>query len=351
MSDIKFLEKKFPSTVGRGKKFILPKRNFIVSHSENGAFLFNSNSLNLYHTWPSPTVIISDGAYGLLGFDGDTSDHKEISDWYEPHIIEWSKKATSKTTLWFWNSEIGWAATHNVLEKHGWKYVNLNIWNKGKGHIAGNVNTSKIKRFPVVTEVCAQYVFDYKISGLTLQEWLYSEWKRTGLRLNDANKACGVASAATRKYLDRGHLWYSPPGHIFEKMVNYANENGKIDGKPYFSIDGNTPLSGNDWEFMKPIFNCPMGITNVWERSTLRGKERIKIPSSEKQKSAHLNQKPLDLMDLIIQSSSNEEDIVWEPFGGLFSGSLSAINSNRKAFSAEIDPDYFSIGVQRFLSK
>ena len=116
---------------------------------------------------------------------------------------------------WFWNSEIGWAAAHPVLEKYGWRYVNANIWNKGKGHIAGNVNTSRIRRFPVVSEVCVQYVLEARIDGLALREWLLREWKRTKLPVRKANEACGVADAAVRKYLDQGHLWYYPPPEMF----------------------------------------------------------------------------------------------------------------------------------------
>lgn len=349
MSNIEILKRISPSTVGRGKKLVLTDSDRASKFFERGANLSNGNSMDCYREWSSPTVIISDGAYGLLGFDGDTEDHKSIADWYEPHIIEWSKKSTSRTTLWFWNSEIGWAATHPVLEKHGWKYINANIWNKGIGHIAGNVNTSKIKRFPVVTEMCVQYVFEPGISGMSVQDWLYHEWKRTGLKLKEANTACGVANVATRKYLDRGHLWYSPPEDMFEKMVDYANKYGREDGKPYFSSDGVKPITRDEWAGMKPVFNCPMGITNVWERNTLKGKERIKI-SELKKTAAHLNQKPLDLMSMLIETSSNEGDVLWEPFGGLFSGSLAAVNLSRKAFSAEIDADYFNVGIKRFLS-
>jgi hypothetical protein len=39
--------------------------------------------------------------------------------------------------------EIGWAAAHPVLEHHGFRYVNANIWDKGIAHIAGNVSPSK----------------------------------------------------------------------------------------------------------------------------------------------------------------------------------------------------------------
>lgn len=307
------------------------------------------DSLKHYRDWPSPTVIVSDGGYGILGFEGDTSSHLGLPLWYEPHIAEWSKKATAQTTLWFWNSEIGWAAVNPILEKYGWRYVNCNIWDKGKGHIAGNVNTQKIRRFPVVTEVCVQYIFEARINGLTLKEWLRSEWKRTGLPFRLANEACGVKDAAVRKYLDNSHLWYFPPPEMFAMIADYANKNGDQDGKPYFSADGNKPLSAEEWATYRSKFHCPHGYTNVWARNPLNGNERIKAPELGG-RAAHLNQKPLDLMKLIIEASSDKEDIVWEPFGGLFSGSLAATLTGRKAYSCEIDPAYFHLGVERFLN-
>jgi len=179
--------------------------------------LFHGNTLDFYGKWEAPAVIVSDGAYGILGFEGDTSSHLGMPAWYEPHIAAWSARATGRTTLWFWNSEIGWAAVHPVIEKYGWRYVNANVWNKGMAHIAGNVNTAKIRRFPVVTEICVQYVFEPKVDGLTLQQWLICEWQRTGLAGKRANEACGVKDVATRKYLDKGHLWYfSAAGNVRE---------------------------------------------------------------------------------------------------------------------------------------
>lgn len=343
------LKRKLPtSTVGRGKSFSLSGKSPEHAFLEGGVNLFNGDSLNFYDGWKSPQVIVSDGAYGILGFEGDTSDHMDLPEWYEPHIREWSKKATAETTLWFWNSEIGWASVHPILEKYGWRYVNCNTWDKGKGHIAGNVNTAKIRRFPVVSEVCVQYVFEAKIDGLILRDWLIKEWKRTGLPMRKANEACGVKDAAVRKYLDKGHLWYFPPKEMFEKMANYANEHGCIEGRPYFSEDGESPLTAQEWEKKRAKFNCPHGFTNIWQRSSLRGKERIKAP--KKSKAAHLNQKPLDLMRLIIEASSDIGDVVWEPFGGLFSASLAAKLTSREAFACELDKDYYSLAIERFKS-
>ena len=97
------------------------------------------DALDFYDTWDTPTTIISDGAYGVGGFPGDPRTPADLPRWYEPHIAAWSAKATLATTVWLWNTEIGWANIHPLLTDHGWQYETLNIWNKGTGHIAGNV--------------------------------------------------------------------------------------------------------------------------------------------------------------------------------------------------------------------
>jgi hypothetical protein len=99
---------------------------------------------------------------------------------------------------------------HPVLDEHGWEYVGCNIWNKGIQHIAGNCNLPVSKGFPVVTEVCVQYVrrteFYHEGKLLSLKEWLRNEWERTGLPIYKTNEACRVINAASRKYFTRDHL-------------------------------------------------------------------------------------------------------------------------------------------------
>jgi DNA modification methylase len=96
---------------------------------------------------------------------------------------------------------------------------------------------------------------------------------------------------------------------------------------------------------MRSKFNCPHGVTNVWQRSPVRGEERVKVDGG---RAVHLNQKPLDLMTRIIAATSDPGDVVWEPFGGLFTASLAARALGRKAYAAEIDPTYYQYGVERF---
>ena len=232
-----------------------------------------------------------------------------------------------------------------MLERHGFRYVNANVWNKGMAHVAGNVNTGRIRRFPVVSELCVQYVFEARLDGLSLKAWLLREWRRTGLTLREANTACGLKDAAVRKYLVQSHLWYFPPEAMFERLVSHANAHGRPEGRPYFSLDGARSMTGVEWSQQRSKFRCPHGVTNVWDRATLHGSERISAPNG---RAVHLNQKPLELIERLVRASTDEGDVVWEPFGGLFTGALAARRLGRRAHACELDATYFHYGLQRF---
>lgn len=308
--------------------------------------------------WPTPTCIISDGPYGIGGFPGDSHSTGTLAEWYEPHIEAWSTYSTPATTLWFWNTEVGWATVHPVLVDHGWEYRCCNIWDKGIGHIAGNANTQTLRKFPVVTEVCAHYVkvasFQIDDRSLSMREWLRYEWKRTGLPLRLANEACGVLNAATRKYLTADHLWYFPPADAFGKMVEFANRRGDPDGRPYFSLDGKRPLTETQWAKMRAGFKCEIGVTNVWRSPQVGGSERISGSRNEmkyKYRSLHGSQKPLKFIDRIIRSTTDRGDVVWEPFGGLCPGAVVSYHSGRHYYAAEIIPEFYLAAVERLAAQ
>ena len=315
--------------------------------SATGVF-YQGDTLECYDNWKSPVAIVSDGPYGIDGYEGDAKKPENLAKMYEPHIKKWSEKATSETTLWFWNTEVGWASVHPVLVENGWIYRGCNIWDKGVKHIAGNCNGKTMRKFPVVTEVCVHYVrkesfFAKSGEEISLQMWLRSEWERTSLPVNRANDACGVKNAASRKYLTKDHLWYFPPKEEFSKLVNYANTHGKSEGRPYFSVDGQQSLSENQWERMRAKFNFEYGVTNVWNSPALRSKERLKNGTVI----SHPNQKPLELMNRIILASTDKDDVVWEPFGGLASACYAAKKLGRYFSGCEITENYANLARAR----
>lgn len=312
-----------------------------------------ADALDRYEAWPAPTVIVSDGPYGVAGFPGDPPTPEPLAEWYAPHIAQWSTYALPETTLWFWGTEVGWATVHPVLRLHGWEYRSCHIWNKGVAHVAGNVNSKTIRRFPVVTEVCAQYVREVRLATidaqlLPLRQWLRHEWVRSGLPLYKTNEACGVRNAATRKYFTQDHLWYFPPPQMMERLAEYANRNGKPTGRPYFSLNGRARVSADEWAKLRSKWNHTHGVTNVWTEPAVRGEERLK---DEAARVLHTNQKPLRLMERIVTASSEEGDTVWEPFGGLCTVALAALRSSRVCYSAEIVPAYYRLAKKRLLAE
>lgn len=319
----------------------------IYSDPTHSIELYQGDVLDLYDTWDSPIVIVADGPYGVHGFPGDPPTTDDLDKWYEPHLRKWSERATAQTTLWFWGIELGWVKVHPLLEHFGWEYVSSHVWDKGIEHIAGNSNTKSLRQLPKVTEVCVQYVKKpVFLSGdktMSMKEWLRAEWERTGLPFSKTNEACGVKNAATRKYFTKDWLWYAPPPDVFEKLSVYANRFGEEKRKPYFSIDGEHPLSARDWGKLRAKFYCPMGVTNVWRHSPVNGSERLKT----KGKAVHLNQKPIKLMELIISTSSDPGDLVWEPFGGLCTAAVASHNLSRSCVSAEVDEGVYQLATER----
>ena len=314
----------------------------------------------VYDDWDPPDLIVSDGAYGVGGFPGDPRTPDGLEAWYTDHVIAWARRSHPATTLWFWNTEIGWATVHPLLAREGWEYVQTILWDKGIGHIAGNVNGDTIRRLPTVTEVCVFYrrrlTFMTPDGAMSACQWLRSEWQRTGMPLYRANEACGVKNAATRKYLTQDWLWYFPPADMMGRLVAFANEHGDPAGRPYYSIDGQRPVRAVEWARLRHPWHHEHGLTNVWSHPPLNGTERYRgngrrvaprVHNPGRNATAHLNQKPLEFMRRIVKAASNEGDTIWEPFGGLCTASVAAVEMGRNAFAAEPDPFFSSVAKQR----
>ena len=159
------------------------------------------------------------------------------------------------------------------------------------------------------------------------------------------NEAAGVKNAATRKWFTQDHLWYFPPPDSIERLADYAMDHGKPTERPYFSLDGTTPLTAAQWAPLRAKWNHGHGITNVWSHPPVRGDERLRGLNGSK--ALHANQKPLALTERIIASCSDPGDVVWDVFGGLGTGAVAALNTDRECYSAEHNPEFYELACDR----
>ena len=322
--------------------------------------LHKGRAEDVYDEWDAPDLIVSDGAYGIGGFPGDPPTAEGLEAWYAVHAEAWARRAHPATTLWFWNTEIGWATAHPVLAATGWEYVQTVVWDKGIQHVAGRFDGRTMRRLPTVTEVCVFYRRRLTLPGadgmpVSAQAWMLAEWQRAGLALERANGACSVVSAATRKYLTQDRLWYCPPPEMMRRLAAYANREGRPAGRPYYSLDGKRPVTADEWARMRHPWNHEHGLTNVWAHPPLTGAERYvggrrsapRIHNPGRKATAHLNQKPVELMRRIVSAASNPGDTVWEPFGGLCTAAVTCVREGRRTFAAEPDPYFAELARQR----
>ena len=92
---------------------------------------------------------------------------------------------------------------------------------------------------------------------------------------------------------------------------------------------------GHKWNFTKQN-----EMHNFFESPICMQPERLKEPK-------HPAQKPVRLLEHIIKIASNEGDVVLDPFMGVGSTGVAALNNKRKFIGCEIEKEYFDATVER----
>lgn len=91
----------------------------------------------------------------------------------------------------------------------------------------------------------------------------------------------------------------------------------------------------------KPRKNIFKRVSNVWY-------DIAEASQSSKERCAHPTVKALKLCDRIIQTHSNEGDLIYVPFAGSGSELISAFLNNRNAYGSEVSETYCSLAKERF---
>lgn len=92
---------------------------------------------------------------------------------------------------------------------------------------------------------------------------------------------------------------------------------------------------GHTWNFTNQ-----KNMHNFIESPICMGTERLKTPK-------HPAQKPVQILKHVIQIASNQNDVVFDPFMGVASTAIAALELNRIFYGCEINKDYYNAGVER----
>jgi len=136
-----------------------------------------------------------------------------------------------------------------------------------------------------------------------------------------------------RKYF--GSL-YEPILFIVKDKNNYTFNAEDI------MVEAKTGATRKLIDYRKPtptLYNSKKVPGNVWYIPRVR----YRMPEYEK----HPTQKPEVLLERIVKASSNEGDVVLDPFAGTFTACAVAKRLNREAIGIEIEEEYVKIGLRR----
>lgn len=206
-----------------------------------------------------------------------------------------------------------------IIESHGFKFrQQIVVW-KGMKSAAGRVS-SKLKMFPTTTEYIFYFVKD---STDYIRNLLQECANKKGLTAKEINEYLGKAS-------NGGGTWSSIAGKNQKKL----QEPTKEDWEKLSDLFGGLPK----YEDVVYTFNLPMGITDVFDDINFYIPKEIKI---------HPTEKPRKLIDRLLLSCTNENDLVIDPFMGSASTALSCINNKRDYIGCEIDTNYYELSIEK----
>ena len=138
----------------------------------------------------------------------------------------------------------------------------------------------------------------------------------------------GGAAAASRK---KGNMTYNPQGLIpkLVKKVNSQKRIGKMLNQEHHLGKNNKLISNKPYE--QKFTNYPKNIIN------------FDIESDTK----HETQKPVKLIEYLINTYSNENDIVLDNTMGSGTTGIGCINTNRQFIGMELNYDYYHMAFDR----
>ena len=251
------------------------------------------------------------------GWDKQWSSIDGYYQWCEEWVSELRRVAKYSCSLWLFGFPHKIMRLLPSIERSGFKLKQQIVISKGMRAAAGK--TKKTNRmFPTTTE--SVYYFHYDASD-HIAELLRSERNRLGLSVGELNVMLGKSNGGG--------------GGVFSAFTTTNKERRAIPKKEYWEILSNVMILPK-YEDIVYTFNSQSGLSDVWDDINFYSEKRI-----------HPTQKPLPLIERIINTSSNPGDNVLDIFSGSGTTGVACKLNGRKFLGCEIDRHYYQLAKER----
>ena len=225
-------------------------------------------------------------------------------------------------------------------------FKQLLVWNKrfneasNKGFLDGFIEVEKLRNYQKMAEYCLYYtlqdesglskIYDDENCFNSIKKYLKDEKKKSGLTNKDlslmfskyTNKK-GCLNRSVIEHYFSNKQWCFPTEDLY---INVLQKTGYFQ-KPYEELR-------QEYEELRYTYN------NLKEHHSVMNYEVAK-------KQGHITPKPVDLLEYIIKTSSNEGDVVLDCFMGSGSTGVACLNTGRKFIGIEKEEKYFKISCER----
>jgi DNA modification methylase len=223
-------------------------------------------------------------------------------------------------------------------------FRNLITWDKGNGQ--GQLS-SGFMMYPVADEKClfvqcgtqrqsinsAEYSEQYE----PIRRYLYAERQKCGWDVPTMKTIAGHSDKSRDHWTGKSQ-WEFIPKKVYIRFQEWAKDhNVKAFEKEYEQLR-------KEYEQLRAYFdNTHDNMNSVWHFDRAGKDER-------EHTGGHATPKPIALCSRAIKSSSREDEIVLDVFGGSGSTLIACEQLNRKCYMAELDPRYVSVIIQRYIN-
>lgn len=213
---------------------------------------------------------------------------------------------------------------------------------------------------------------------LEYQQWC-STWAGTWLRVLKPGASCFVF--AGRRYAHRAIAALEEAGFNLRDIISWNKVHGTLKAQRISKVyerrqDYENSARFEGWRvgnlrpvfepilwFVKPykqggtiadnMLQFGVGAYNLdaWMKYAPDGSNHIEIPNDSSDRGLHPTQKPLRLMEAMIELATQEGQVVLDPFAGSGTTLLAAQRLGRNYVGVEVDPEYFGIAQQRLAQK
>jgi DNA modification methylase len=237
------------------------------------------------------TVILDPPYFNVVNEKWDTQwkDLEEYLAWFKPIIQEISRISKHSCSLWLFGYAYQLSYLIPIVEAQGFTYRQHITIDKGLRSVAGRTS-NKLKMFPTATEYV---VYFHKESRGLIREYLQKKQAETKKSSKDINLHLGKA-------INGGGTWSTIAG-VKQKNIQYPT---REDWDKLSDLFGDMTMNYDDMVFK---FNPIQGLTDVWTDINFYD---TKFPKK------HPTQKPFKLIERLLLCSTDEGDVILDPFMG-----------------------------------